>query len=210
MKPNYACTTFLSILCSCFLLITSSFSKTNAQGLRSVRLTNFKVDSRNGNVGLNWKTESEENLMQFEIEYSDDGKYYRTLGFIPARNSINGDFYEFEHPVSYSDSAFYRLKIVDNNRRWLYTEPILYYVNKITAFFVYPNVIRTHVMNIFLNDPFYSLEVVSLNGTVMLKQNLSGKTGRINVPLSANLSAGAYIVQLRNYEKTITQKVIIQ
>jgi hypothetical protein len=210
MKPIYVRTTLLSILISCFLLIISSLSRIDAQGLWSVQLTSLKVDSRNGNVGLTWKTASEQNLMQFEIEYSDDGRYYRNLGFIPARNSINGDFYEFEHPVSYNDSAFYRLKIVDKNRRWLYTEPILYHVNKITAFFVYPSVITTHIMNIFLNDPFYSLEVVSMSGAVMLKQNLSGKTGRINIPLSANLSAGTYIVQLKNYDKTITQKIIVQ
>jgi hypothetical protein len=65
-------------------------------------------------------------------------------------------------------------------------------------------------MNIFINDPFNWLEVVSMNGTVMLKQNLSGKTGRINIPLSPDLGAGVYIVQLGNYDRTITQKVVIQ
>jgi hypothetical protein len=45
---------------------------------------------------------------------------------------------------------------------------------------------------------------------VMLKENLSGKTGRINIPLSTNLGAGMYIVQLRNQDQAITQKVIIQ
>jgi hypothetical protein len=49
-----------------------------------------------------------------------------------------------------------------------------------------------------------------MNGEVMLKQNLSGKTGRFNIPISPNLSAGMYIVQLSNYDKKITQKVIIQ
>ncbi|HEY3251698.1 MAG TPA: T9SS type A sorting domain-containing protein, partial [Ignavibacteria bacterium] len=170
----------------------------------TVRLTDLNVDSRNGNVGISWKTALEENLMQFEIEYSSDGKYYHNLGFIPARNNLNGSFYEFEHHVSYSDSAFYRIKIVDNNRRWLYTEPFLYHVNKISAFFIYPSVINTGVMNIFVNDPFNLLEVISMNGTVMLKQNLSGQTGRINVPLSSTLAAGTYIVQLRNYDQTIT------
>ena len=70
--------------------------------------------------------------------------------------------------------------------------------------------ITTSVMNIFIQEPFYSLEVVNMNGAVMLKQNLSGKTGRISVPFSPLLSAGVYIVQLRNYEKTITEKVVIQ
>jgi len=205
MKTIFIRTAFLFLLVCCCVS-----ASTHAQGLYTVQIANFKAESRNGNVGLTWKTESEQNLRQYEIEYSLDGRYYKNLGFIPARNNINGDFYEFENPVSYSDSAFYRLKIVDNIGRWLYIEPVLFQVNKITTFFVYPSVITSHVMNIFLNDPFYSLEVVSMNGEVMLKQNLSGKTGRFNIPISPNLSAGMYIVQLSNYDKKITQKVIIQ
>ena len=205
MKTIFIRAAILFLLACCF---AATF--TYAQGLNTIRVTNLKADSRNGNVGLTWKTGSEQNLRQYEIEYSLDGRYYKNLGFIPARNNINGDFYEFEDPVSYSDSAFYRLKIVDNNGRWLYTQPVLFQVNKTTTFFVYPSVITSHVINIFLNDPFYSLEVVNMNGEVMLKQNLSGKTGRFNIPISPNLSAGMYIVQLSNYDKKITQKVIIQ
>jgi hypothetical protein len=197
-------TIFFSFFCCLFFLCAA------AQGLSKLQLTSFKAESRNGHVGLTWKTASEGHLMQFEIEYSGDGKYYRNLGFIPARNSINGDFYEFEHTVAYNDSAFYRLKIVDDRERWLYTNSILYYPNKITALFVYPSVINTRVMNIFINDPFKWLEVVSMNGTVMLKENLSGKLGRINIPLSSDLAAGMYIVQLSDHGRTITQKVIIQ
>jgi len=203
MKTLYVRTIiFFFFLCAAF--------RGNSQGLWTVQLTSFKAESRNGNVGLTWKSASEENLMQFEIEYSRDGRFYRNLGFIPARNSINGDFYEFEHPVSYSDSAFYRLKIVDNRGRWLYTPPVLYHINKITSWFVNPSVISTGVMNIFLSDPFDWLQVVSINGTVLLKQNLSGKMGRINVPISADVAKGTYIVQLGDHYRTITQKVVIQ
>jgi hypothetical protein len=192
-----------------FFFVCVAFAS-NGQGLLTVQFTDFKAESRNGNVGLTWKTTSEENLMQYEIEYSRDGRFYRSLGFIPATNRINGDYYQFEHAVTYSDSAFYRLKIVDNRGRWMYTPPVLYYVNKITAWFVNPSVINTGVMNIYLNDPFDWLEVVSINGTVMLKQNLSGKMGRINVPISAELAKGIYIVQLGDHYRTITQKVVIQ
>ena len=203
MKTIYVRTIILFILL-CIALLS------NGQGLWTVQLTNFKAESRNGNVGLSWKSASEENLTQYEIEYSRDGRFYRNLGFIPARNNMNGDFYEFEHAVSYSDSAFYRLKIVDNRGRWLYTPPVLYHVNKITSWFVNPSVVSTGVMNIFLNDPFDWLQVVSVDGAIMLKQNLSGKMGRINVPISADLAKGTYIVQLGDHYRTITQKVVIQ
>lgn len=204
MKTIYICAVILVSFVGAFALPAA------AQGLWTIQLTSFKAESKNGNVGLSWKTTSEQNLREFEIETSSDGKYYRNLGFIPALNSINGGFYEFEHPVSYTDSAFYRLKIVDDGGRWLYTKPQLYRVNKITAFFIYPSVITTGVMNIFLNDPFNWLQVVSMNGTVILKENLDGRMGRINIPLSKSFNAGTYVVQVGNYNKTITQQVIIQ
>jgi hypothetical protein len=205
MKPIYLCTALL-VISFCFLFNLASI----AQGLLNVQSQDLKAESKNGNVGLKWKTASEENLLQFEIEYSEDGRYYRNLGFIPARNSINGDFYEFEHAVTYTDSAFYRLKIVDNNRRWMYTTPVLFHVNNTTAFMIYPSVVTTHVLNLFLKDPFNFLEIVTMSGEIILKQNLSGKTGRINVPLSSNLSPGAYIVKLRDYDRSFIQKIIIQ
>jgi hypothetical protein len=49
-----------------------------------------------------------------------------------------------------------------------------------------------------------------MNGAVLLKQNLSGKTGKISIPMSPDISAGTYVVQLQNKERTITQKIVIQ
>jgi len=201
---------FRTLVLGFFFSIVLSFSKIYAQGPSPFQLAEFKAQAKNGNVGLTWKTKSQEDILQFEVEYSTDGKSYRKIDVAPASNRPNGDIYESEHSVSYTDSAFYRLKMVDNNQRWQYSDPILVRTNKITALFVYPSVISTHILNVFVNDPFNSVEVVSMNGTVMLKENIGGKIGRINIPLSANIATGMYIVQLKNHDQAITQKVIIQ
>jgi len=207
MKTILIRTTTLPILICFFSVLACNGAA--AQDLGELQLTDFTAQSRNGDVGLSWKTRSEQDVREFDVQYSRDGKYYRDLGFIPARNSINGEIYEIEYPVLYNDSAFYRLKIVDKDGRFLFTVPLLYHVNNISAFFVNPSVIDNSVMNIFLHDPFNSLEIVSTSGEVMLKQNLSGETGRITIPLATTLSAGVYVVQLKNPDKTITQKIVI-
>jgi len=204
MKPINKCTTVFFIFT---ILITFRVS---GQGLGTLRITDLKAQSRNGNIGITWKTDKEENLRQYEIESSSDGRYYKNLGFIPAVNNINGDVYQFENTVDYTDSAFYRLKIVDANGKWLYTEPILYKFNKTTAFLIYPSVINSHTINVFLNDGFDFIEVINMNGEVLLKQNLSGKTGKVSIPFSPDISAGIYVVQLRNESRTITQKIVVQ
>ena len=204
MKPVNKCTTV-------FLILTFLIAfRVNGQDLGTMRITYLKAQSRNGNVGITWKTDKEENLRQYEIESSSDGRNYKNLGFIPPANNINGDVYQFENTVDYTDSAFYRLKIVDANGKWLYTEPILYKINKTTAFLIYPSVINSHMMNVFLNEGFDFIEVINMNGEVLLKQNLSGKTGKVSIPFSPDISGGIYVIQLRNESTTITQKIVVQ
>lgn len=208
MKTIHKCA---YIILSLTLLFTTS--QINAQRLETVQITGFRAESRNGNVGITWKTDNEVNLREFEIESSNDGRYYKNLGFIPARNNINGDFYEFENAVEYTDSVFYRLRIVDATGKWLYTEPVLYKINKATSFFAYPSVINisgTNTINVFLDDAFDFIEVINMNGAVLLKQNLSGKTGKISIPMSPDISAGTYVVQVKNQERTISQKIVVQ
>jgi len=185
-------------------------SNINAQGLKTLQITNFKAESRNGNAGITWKTDKETDLRQYEIESSSDGRYYKNLGFIPATNNINGDVYEFENTVDYTDSIFYRLKIVDAKGKWLYTDLVLYKINKTTAFFIYPSVISSHSINVYLNDGFDFIDVTNMNGAVLLKQNLGGKTGKITIPVSPAIASGLYVVQLKNQDRTITQKIVIQ
>ena len=174
------------------------------------KLLEFKATSRSGMVGLTWKTEYEENLRQFEVEWSRDGKNYQSAGFVPATNSINGNIYSFEHRMSYASEAFYRLKIMDITSHWQYSDPIIVPVEKTARLFVYPSVITTRMITIIVNDPFNSMQIVSTNGTVMMKQNLSGKTGRMDIPLSPTVASGIYIVQLQNQTEMITQKIMVQ
>src|SRR5205823_2992804 len=127
-------TKLLSLIVASFI-ITASFH--NAPFF-STKLLEFKATSRNGTVGLTWKTEYEENLLQFEVEWSRDGKNYQSAGIVHATNSPNGNIYSFEHKISYTSEAFYRLKIMDITNHWNYSDVILVPVEKTARLFVYP------------------------------------------------------------------------
>jgi hypothetical protein len=174
------------------------------------RLVEFKATSKNGMVGLTWKTEYEQNLTRFEVEYSRDRVNYQNVGYVLATNSPTGNIYSFEQKIAYSSDLFYRLRIVDINNRWSYSDPLQVPVEKISRQFIYPNVISNGVITVIIDDPFDWLQITSMNGTIMLKQNLSGKTGRLNIPISPTMADGMYIVQLKNLTETITQKIMVQ
>ena len=189
-----------------FILSSSFLASLSFQ----TKLLEFKATSRSGMVGLTWKTDYEENLLRFEVEWSTDGKNYQTAGRVPAVNSLNGNSYSFEHKISYTSEAFYRLKIMDVTNHWQYSDPISVPVEKTARLFVYPSVITTNMITIKVEDPFEWMQIVSTNGTVMMKQNLSGKTGRLDIPLSPTVASGIYIVQIGNKTTTITQQIMIQ
>jgi hypothetical protein len=198
-------TRFIILLATFFLLSYSTPDNT----VRT-RLLEFKATSKNGMVGLNWKTEYEQNLARFEVEFSRDRINYQNIGYVLATNSPTGNIYSFEHKIAYSSDLFYRLRFVDANNRWSYSDPLEVPVEKIARQFIYPNVISTGVINVIIDEPFDWLQITSMNGTVMLKQNLSGKSGRLNIPIAPTMADGMYIVQLKNLTGTITQKIIVQ
>jgi hypothetical protein len=199
--------TQILLLLTAAFVITSSFRTVS---FFRTKLVEFKATSKTGIVGLSWRTEYEETLKQFEVQFSRDGKNYQSAGIVTATNAVNGSSYTFEHKISYASEAFYRLKIIDQTDHFQYSDPIIVPVEKTARLFVYPSVITTRMITIILDDPFNWMQIVSTNGVVMMRQNLSGKTGRMDIPISPTVGSGIYIVQLGNQTATISQKIMIQ
>lgn len=172
-----------------------------------VVLVEFAASSNNGVVHLNWNTSSEQNLQQFEIEYGIDGNSFIRAGIVPALNATTGSEYKFSHEPSLSGRIFYRLKMTDFDGQFKYSGIITTNVSRSTKNFVQPSVITSGMINAYVNNSFNTLELISMNGAVLLKQNIKGRTGKIDIPLPL-LTTGTYIVQLRN-NKTIARQLIL-
>ncbi len=173
-----------------------------------VSLIQFTAASRSGITTLTWKTASEHNLKQFEIEHSPDGILFSTAGIVQAKNDINGADYSYVHPASFPGRLFYRLKMVDFDASFDYSAVVSISLNPNDQDFVHPSVITTGVMNIFIEEAWQSLEVSGINGATILKKNITGQTGKISIPVNAAMR-GVYLVRLRNGWKAITQKILI-
>ena len=63
-------------------------------------------------------------------------------------------------------------------------------------------------MNCFIPEPHDYLQVFSMNGALVLKKDIRGITGRIDVPIS-NLSKGIYLVQISNANGAIKQRIFV-
>lgn len=73
---------------------------------------------------------------------------------------------------------------------------------------IYPSVITSDVLNIYLTKPWQDVEILSMNGAVIKKQSLQGRTGRIDIPVSS-APPGVYLIWVSNNSKTAVEKVVI-
>ena len=175
----------------------------------AVTLVNFTAIQNNGGVKLNWQTALENNTKQFDIEYSVDGNLFTYAGKVASGNPA-GAPYSFLHSITYDGSIFYRLKIVDNNGSYKYSGIIKLVLNNNAKNSIAPSVISNGIMNVNLtNHSYKSLEVISMNGIVVLKTDITRRSGNIKIPVN-KLADGIYVVKLINNLKTNSQKIIIQ
>jgi glucose/arabinose dehydrogenase len=178
----------------------------------STQLLSFTATRTNPGVEISWQTAGEQDLLQFEVEYSPDGTNFQNIGNVPATNSSTGATYQLEHTISFTSTIYYRLKILSNSGHFEYSNVISLNPappNNPIDVFIYPSLITNGIMVVHLDTPFNQVELISVNGSIVLKQDISGLTGRIDIPVPA-IATGLYIARFKNNQETHLEKVVIK
>ena len=173
-------------------------------------LASFSGVVNNAGVALSWQTSLEENIRQYEIEYSMDGASFMQLNTIAAQNGMTAENYSFSHSINYTGTIFYRLKIAGLDGMYSYSGIVKIVLNNGIKNFIAPHVINDGIIHInLLTMAYHSLELISMNGTRILNKNITGQTGNIKVP-SDNFAKGIYTVRLIGNTATAVQKIVVQ
>lgn len=99
-----------------------------------VHLMQFDVslDNNMSTTTLSWLTASEENSSHFIIEHSTDGRTFSEIGEVnAAENSITKTTYEFMHEHPQQKLNYYRLKAIDLDGTFEYSEIRTIYLPKV-------------------------------------------------------------------------------
>jgi uncharacterized protein (DUF362 family) len=87
-----------------------------------VELALFEVTVVDRNVVLNWETETESNNFGFEIERAFDSDW-KTIGFVKGKGTTNRpSYYEFVDTETAFSNVRYRLKQIDTNGSFTYSQ----------------------------------------------------------------------------------------
>ncbi|MBE9466296.1 PQQ-dependent sugar dehydrogenase [Dyadobacter subterraneus] len=175
-----------------------------------VDLISFTGVSGNEGVRLNWKTAMEKDFRQFDVEYSTNAKSFSQVGSVYPKNSVTGSEYQFFHSVNSAQTLYYRLKMVDQDDSFKYSTIISIDSGNenVSANFVRPSLIDSKMMHLLIEEPFNSFELVSANGNVLMRKDITNESGDLNIPVES-VSSGMYIVRLQGNERILNQKVLI-
>lgn len=92
----------------------------------AIRLSLFELHTDKCDVMLCWQSAEEHNASHFEVQYSTEGKHFKTLSTILAKGS--GAAYEYS-TEQYVNRGYYRLSMIDKDGAAAYS-PVLTAVTK--------------------------------------------------------------------------------
>jgi glucose/arabinose dehydrogenase len=176
-----------------------------------VTLLNFQAQSGNGVINLSWETTFEQNLRQFEVQFSEDNIDFSVAGIVPALNNIRGETYRFNHTIFNKQRVYYRLKMVDLDGSAEYSRTITLDITGTARNYVFPTIGNNGTIGLYLSESFENVEIIDMHGKLLRKQILSGRTGRIDIQIPP-AATGTCVVRLNHADrsKSFTQKIFVR
>jgi len=176
-----------------------------------LKLSSFTVIADRCDALLSWSTLSEINFSHFDIEYSPDATTYFKIGTVQGKNISTGADYKFSY-TQLNGNGFYRLKLVDKDGRYQYSDidHIKTNCTDQAKVLVYPNPLHFDqklVVNISGYPGKIAGELFNTGGQRVSEYSLANSANELSV---RNLPAGVYMLYVKGDDtETKSFKVII-
>ena len=171
-----------------------------------VRLTDFTAAPSGVQVKLSWTVNAEINTDRYVVEFGSTPAAFTSIGSQKAHGISK---YSLMHSTPVKGWNYYRLKMVDLDGSYTYSEIRKVFMDKKTEVQIYPNPV-SEVVNIslsfsMLNKPV-AVTLLDVNGRVLYQKQIlnAGTTQSIDVH---RLPSGSYILKLASAEEIITKPI---
>ena len=178
-------------------------------GLLPVTIIDFTATKYNESVLLKWYATYETNFKLYEVQRSNDGIAFTTIGQIAGRNLANYSFTDNNLPGG--NRVYYRIKMIDIDGKSSDSKTISIQLNAHnTDMLVYPNP-TSQKLTIQLQQAFtaaYELQVSDVAGRILMRQQITRgqKTVELNV---SNLSPGRYFIRIPEGNQVINRSFVV-
>ena len=169
---------------------TSAFTFTASGGIVPIRLLSFDGVKAVNRVILKWQTTSELDSKYFDVEFSENGNVWNSIGKVNAAGSSATErSYSLTHNSPVDGVNYYRLKQVDVNNNYSYSNivAINFSIKGVSISAVYPN-------------PFLSqLKIdISSDRNEVVRIQLSDNIGRVLQVFNSSIQKGVNKLSLDN------------
>ena len=179
-----------------------------------MKFTSF-TGNNSGNINqLKWNVSQEDDLSHYTLERSDDGAVFYKVADINAQNSPSPTSYSYNDNISNNSSAtfYYRLKAVNNDGTYQYSEIVVIKLDKKSFVRIAGNPFHSH-LTIQYTHPVQSrmqVRLYDMNGRVikMDETAIQPGTGVYTLNDLYSLSKGTYVVEILLDKKRIVEKVL--
>jgi endonuclease I len=179
-------------------------------GALPVNIIYFAGKIKDEKLNLTWEVGNEINLSYYEVERSFNATNYTTIARIEASGLHNYSYDELTENIK-GRRVYYRVKKVDQDGKFGYSEIFTLHLPLNTKFTVYPNPVKNDI-TLRLNNhsnALMPLQVTDLTGRILINQNVVATNGLIKVDAN-KLSNGTYFVRLMIKTEILVAKVVVE
>ncbi len=172
-----------------------SFALCSSLPLNFLKFTGELV---NDNTTLYWQTTNEVNTKQFEIEKSTNSINFVKIGVVISKNNLAINSYEYTDNEYFTGKMYYRLKQIDKDGKYNYSQVISVANIKKFGFTLYPNPAKNKIIiNINNNILPSKINIISADGKKLITVSTKINEPQTSIDIS-KLIAGTYYVLIEN------------
>ncbi len=158
-----------------------------------LNLLSFTGTKEKGANLLSWKTVSEVNTMNFEVQSSTDAKNFTKIGTVTANGSGNHQ-YSYQDATPYYGNVYYRLKMNDRDGSFAYSKIISLAHGEASLVMVYPNPAKESITLTVPPTLFQSTATLyDVTGRPLQSIIITANTQQVPIK---SLRSGVYILKL--------------
>ena len=184
----------------------------NLSAALAVEFAYFNGTQSRGDIVLEWVTMSEEDSDYFEVQISKDGTNYSALEKVAAAgNSQAENAYQYTHENPLAGTNYYRLKQVDFDGSYEYSEVFAIRIESTNEVNIFPTAVDDYVNVRIVEEVAGDIPVLVFNATGnLVYQNIIPAGAKELVVPTIELESGYYFIKMELDEIGVVTKPFIR